>query len=147
MESVAKAQDSGMAHTIMEELPRRDCLAFLSSASVGRLGVSIRALPAILPVNFVLVGSSILIRTATGGDLFRACSDEVVAFETDGFDNSGAYGWSVLVRGIAEEIVEPEQLALANQLGLESWALRGRADRFVVITTTIVSGRRFLRVA
>jgi nitroimidazol reductase NimA-like FMN-containing flavoprotein (pyridoxamine 5'-phosphate oxidase superfamily) len=131
----------------MEELPRRDCLEFLSGTRVGRLGVSIRALPVILPVNFVLVGSSILVRTATGSDLLHACADEVVAFEADGFESAGAYGWSVLVRGIGEEIVEAEQLTLANRLGLESWALRGRADRFVAIPTTIVSGRRFLRVA
>jgi len=135
-----------MAH-ITEELTPQDCLVFLSSASVGRLGVSIRALPVILPVNFILVGSSVLIRTATGSDLLHACRSEVVAFEADGFDGAGAYGWSVLVRGIAEEITEPKQLSLANQLGLESWAIRGRADHFIAIPTTIISGRRFLSVA
>jgi nitroimidazol reductase NimA-like FMN-containing flavoprotein (pyridoxamine 5'-phosphate oxidase superfamily) len=114
---------------------------------VGRLGVSIRALPAILPVNFMLLGSSILIRAATGSDLLRASTDEVVAFEVDGPEQAGSYGWSVLVRGIAEEITDPKELELANELGLESWALRAQANRFLAIPTTMISGRRFLRVA
>jgi nitroimidazol reductase NimA-like FMN-containing flavoprotein (pyridoxamine 5'-phosphate oxidase superfamily) len=47
----------------METLDRAECLRLLEAATVGRIGVSIGALPVILPVNFAGGGGRSEIRT------------------------------------------------------------------------------------
>ena len=126
-----------------QQLTGAECLRLLASVPVGRLGVTIDALPAVLPVNFVVSDGAVLFRTVPGTKLDTATAGAVVAFEVDGFgttDNPG--GWSVLVRGVARELVDPVELAAARELPLESWAWEGGADRFVRIEPTVLTGRR-----
>jgi nitroimidazol reductase NimA-like FMN-containing flavoprotein (pyridoxamine 5'-phosphate oxidase superfamily) len=63
----------------LETLDRDECLRLLATVPVGRIGLSIGALPAILPVNFAMVGSSIVIRTVVGSKLDAATRHAVVA--------------------------------------------------------------------
>ena len=135
-----------MAYTALEVLSRAESLALLPRSRVGRLGVSIGALPAILPVNYIVLGDSVLFRTSGDGELFGASVGEVVAFEVDGYDEAGLFGWSVLVRGVAIEMTDLAETELARKLWLEAWPLGERADRFVVVPTTEITGRRFARV-
>lgn len=44
----------------MEKLTRAQCLELMATVPVGRIGVSVKALPVILPVNFVLLGENIV---------------------------------------------------------------------------------------
>jgi nitroimidazol reductase NimA-like FMN-containing flavoprotein (pyridoxamine 5'-phosphate oxidase superfamily) len=118
-------------------------MALLGQSRVGRVGISVRALPVILPVNFILFDGDVVIRTIPGTKLQAATSGSVVAFEADGFETDGSQGWSVVVQGLAQEIVEPEVLRRLGELPLHAWALNGTADRFVRIETAIVTGRRF----
>lgn len=128
----------------LEELSRTDCLALLGSVHVGRLGVSVEALPSILPVNFSLVGERILIRCVPGSKLDAAVAQQVVAFEADDFDPGGAWGWSVLVRGRGTELSDPAEIAEAEALAPRPWAFDEQvANRLLAIETTIVTGRRF----
>lgn len=116
----------------------------LATVPVGRLGISIEALPAILPVNFVLVHEQIVIRTVPGTKLDAAVAQAVVAFEVDACDPAGGWGWSVLVRGRGSEITDPSELAEAQRLPLRAWAQTdGAASRLLRIQTTVVTGRRF----
>jgi Pyridoxamine 5'-phosphate oxidase len=85
----------------LEVLSREECLSLMATVSVGRLGVSIDALPAILPVNFVLLREQIIVRTVPGTKLDAAAAQAVVAFEVDSYDPGGKWGWSVLVLGLA----------------------------------------------
>jgi uncharacterized protein len=126
-------------------LSREECLSLLATAKVGRLGVSIAALPAILPVNFQLYRDQIVIRTVPGTKLHAAVAQAVVAFEVDDYAGEGTWGWSVLVRGTGAEIIDPIELAEVRSLPLQAWAFRGGepADRFLRIETTLVTGRRF----
>ena len=83
-------------------LGRTECLRLLSGASVGRLAVTVGALPVILPVNFLrLDRDRVLIRTTTGTKLDAATRHAVVAFEVDDFDSFSHTGWSVCVTGVA----------------------------------------------
>lgn len=127
----------------LEDLSREECLALLATVSVGRLGVSIAALPAILPVNFALHEGAVVVRSAPGTKLDAALRQNVVAFEADCFTPDGSRGWSVLVRGVASEVDDPGVLAALRDLPLRSWALPNAANRYIVIATTAVSGRRF----
>ena len=125
----------------LEVLPREECLSLLRRATIGRVAVSIGALPAVLPVNFTVIGDDIVFRTNPGAKLDAALADNVVAFEADDIDPIYHTGWSVLVQGTAREVVEPGQVAEMRRAPLRAWAGSGR-DRFVRIPTNHVSGRR-----
>ncbi len=129
-----------------EELDRRRCLELLGSVPVGRIGVSVRALPVILPVNFVMAGEDVVFRTIPGTKLDAAAAGAVVAFEVDSYARDGSWGWSVLIQGRCSEITDPREMEIVQALPLRAWAFRGGiAERFVRIETTFVSGRRFRR--
>jgi nitroimidazol reductase NimA-like FMN-containing flavoprotein (pyridoxamine 5'-phosphate oxidase superfamily) len=130
---------------VIEELSRDECLQLLSSVPVGRVGVSIGALPAVLPVNFCLLGDGVVFRSKAGAKLSAATAGTVVAFEVDEYDESGQTGWSVLVQGVAHEITEPDELCRVRQLPLESWAFDGAADHAIAVDLAVVSGRRIRR--
>jgi uncharacterized protein len=128
----------------VEDLPRDICLDLLRSASVGRLGVTVRALPAILPVNYVVFGDDIIVRTVPGSKLDAATAQAVVAFEVDDFDKDGSWGWSVLVQGVAHEVTDRTEQAALRSLRIRPWAYPdGEAYRFLRISTELISGRRF----
>ena len=130
-------------HPGIEELDPDECLRLLASVPVGRVGVTIDALPAVLPVNFVVTDGAVVFRTIPGTKLDASTTDAVVAFEVDVYgttDDPG--GWSVLVRGIARELTDPAALASVDLLPLESWASDGDADRFIRIEPTLLTGRR-----
>jgi nitroimidazol reductase NimA-like FMN-containing flavoprotein (pyridoxamine 5'-phosphate oxidase superfamily) len=125
----------------LEELSRTECLELLTSRSLGRLAISVDALPAILPVNYALVDGSIVFRTSPGTKLTAALQAAVVAFEIDEADEASTWGWSVLVVGTAAEILDEASLVRMRQLPLRRWDPRDD-DHFVRIPLEIVSGRR-----
>jgi uncharacterized protein len=130
----------------LETLDRRECLKLLATEPVGRIGVSIGALPAILPVNFALVGDYIVIRTVPGTKLDAAARRSVVAFEVDSYAPDGSSGWSVLVQGVCSEVDDPAERAALAPSGPRPWAFdAGIANRFVRIEVSFVNGRRFRR--
>lgn len=124
----------------LEVLDREDCLRLLAAAPVGRIGVSVSALPVVLPVNFVLWNEQIVVRTGVGRKLYAALLNAVVAFEADHYDADRHHGWSVLVQGASRELTEVEDLAEVTQLPLRSWA-NPDVDRYIAIGTDLVSGR------
>jgi nitroimidazol reductase NimA-like FMN-containing flavoprotein (pyridoxamine 5'-phosphate oxidase superfamily) len=118
-------------------------MALLSTVSVGRVGICIDALPAVLPVNFAVHDGAVVFRTVPGTKLHDATQDAVVAFQADHYSDTRApFGWSVLVRGVARQIIDPSTLAAARLLPLGSWALDGRPDPYVRVEPAMVSGRR-----
>ena len=125
----------------LETIEEAECLRLLESAAVGRLALSVRALPVVLPVNFALMSDGILIRTGAGTKLDQACDRAVVAFEVDGFDPIAKVGWSVLVQGTASVLTAPAELHEAAQVGLAPWG-NPRADSYVKIALDLVTGRR-----
>jgi nitroimidazol reductase NimA-like FMN-containing flavoprotein (pyridoxamine 5'-phosphate oxidase superfamily) len=127
----------------MDELAPSECLELLESVVVGRVGVTIDALPSVLPVNFVVWNGSILFATVPGTKLDAAASNAVVAFEADEYGTSDApTGWSVLVRGIARVVTDRVELAEIERLPLDSWAFDGTANHYVCIEPTVMTGRR-----
>lgn len=83
-------------------LSRSECLVLLGTVTVGRVAVSHRALPMILPVHFrVTAEELVVIRTMPGTILHRATDQTVVAFEAEGPAGSPDPSWSVIVHGVA----------------------------------------------
>ncbi len=124
------------------DLDEAECHRLLRRGSIGRVGVTIDALPAVLPVNYAMHDGAVLFRTVSGTKLDAATANAVVAFEVDGGADDSDGAWSVLVRGIAHEVTDPAELAAVRALPLESWAFDGAADHFVRVEPSIITGRR-----
>jgi nitroimidazol reductase NimA-like FMN-containing flavoprotein (pyridoxamine 5'-phosphate oxidase superfamily) len=128
----------------LASLSAEECLHLLRSEVMGRVGVTWDVLPVILPVNYVVHGNGIVLRTAPGTKLCAALSHCVVAFEVDGVDPVRHEGWSVLVRGPAHEVSDELEIAHLRSLPLRPWA-NDSADHFVIIDIELLSGRRVVR--
>jgi nitroimidazol reductase NimA-like FMN-containing flavoprotein (pyridoxamine 5'-phosphate oxidase superfamily) len=126
----------------LEVLDREESLRLLGTAVVGRIGITSRALPVVLPVNFRFDGRHVLIRTGIGTKLDAATDHAVVAFEVDQIDAETETGWSVVVTGVAREVTDPAALSELARRPLTRWAAGAGADRVVAISTDVVSGRR-----
>jgi nitroimidazol reductase NimA-like FMN-containing flavoprotein (pyridoxamine 5'-phosphate oxidase superfamily) len=92
-------------------LPHNECIVGLQSQRIGRLALSIDALPAVLPVYFVLEASAVVFRTRSGSVLDRHCRNTVVAFEVDSHDAARREGWSVMLVGTANVLGASAELA------------------------------------
>jgi len=122
-------------------LDRDECLRLLASVTIGRVAVSIGALPAVFPVNFVLADGDVIFQTTQGTKLAAAVHNHVVAFEVDAIDAFSHSGWSVLVTGEASVIDAPHEVTAVRRLPLLAWAFPDRAS-FVRVKGDMISGRR-----
>lgn len=123
------------------DLPVDECLRLLRShrSKVGRVGFVDDEGMTILPVNFRLLEGEVVFRTGQGS-LLRAAGHKVpVAFEVDDVDTTSGEAWSVLVRGTAREIVDPDENDFAAMV-VHSWAERDWYG--VAITPSSITGRR-----
>ena len=125
----------------LDELTRDEAIRLLATASVGRVGITVGALPAIMPVNFAVLDDAIVFHSAPGAKVAAALQEAVVAFETDESDVRSSTGWSVLVIGFAREITDRARLERVRSLALSSW-VPGASDHFVEIPLDLVTGRR-----
>jgi hypothetical protein len=60
-------------------LSQEECLALLSTVSIGRIGTTVDALPVVLPVTFALHNGSIVFRTMPRTKLHDATRNAVIA--------------------------------------------------------------------
>lgn len=117
-----------------------ECLALLASAPLGRVAVTVGALPAVFPVNFTLVDRRILFFTSEGTKLAAATRNAIVAFEADDFDVVDRSGWSVLAVGPATEVVDHDLNERARRAMVDAWA-EGDRSHLVQIDAEVITGR------
>ena len=127
--------------TTLQAMPRGECLRLLGTKSIGRLGLTTRALPTILPVNYWFDGSAIYVLTNHGSKLDAAMRDAVVAFEIDEVDGIEHTGWSVVVTGIASVVTDPDELERLRHAPIARWA-PGWEGYVLSISVEMVAGRR-----
>jgi nitroimidazol reductase NimA-like FMN-containing flavoprotein (pyridoxamine 5'-phosphate oxidase superfamily) len=130
------------AHEI-HELTRAECLELLGQSHVGRLAFidSVGTFPIIVPVDYLVHRSSVVFRTDPGAKLAAAVRGAGVGFEVDQTDEIERTGWSVLLRGTAEEVVDADEVAELEQLHLQPRA-PGAKQHYVRIEVNLLSGRR-----
>lgn len=129
----------------LEVLPLAQCLSLLRSRPLGRLAYQDKGVPTVVPVNHLVDGSTIVMRSMTGGKLDHAIVGAPVAFQLDDHDPSRGTGWSVLVRGRAVLIEDDEQIARFDD-ELDSWAIEDTSDAsWIRVVPDEVSGRRLRR--
>lgn len=128
----------------MEHLGPEECWELVRSQPAGRLGVLVDSAPEIYPVNHVVDRGVIVFRTG-GGTKWRGLDrNPSVCFEVDQIDAVAATGWSVLVKGRAFELTDPEDIRLAGELPLHAWVFED-GTQFVRIVPTEITGRRIGR--
>jgi nitroimidazol reductase NimA-like FMN-containing flavoprotein (pyridoxamine 5'-phosphate oxidase superfamily) len=125
----------------LEVLDRDECRQLLGTQLLGRIGVTVDALPVVLPVNFQLFDGEIVIQTERDTRLAEATDNAVVAFEVDNAEPGGTGSWSVTLTGIATEITDPELISQLRLLPFTRW-VRSDGDRYVGISLDLMSGRR-----
>ena len=127
----------------LAKLTEAEAVELLGTQEVGRLVFTRWALPAVVPVNFVLRGGAIWIWTASASSMWQAVRGSVVAFEVDQLDAATRSGWSVVVLGVAELVTRPEEIDGARRHGPEPW-IPGRKEHLLRIPLKLVSGRRIV---
>jgi nitroimidazol reductase NimA-like FMN-containing flavoprotein (pyridoxamine 5'-phosphate oxidase superfamily) len=127
----------------LEVLGDDEARRLLAGAEVGRVGYSIGALPAIVPVNYRMADGAVVFLTGAGSKLTAALSGSVVAFEVDDFELADRTGWSVLVVGQAQVVTDDDLSRAVASTGLMPF-VDGPRSRIVRITPSFVSGRRIV---
>lgn len=115
---------SGLRQSV--QLEDAEALELLGSVSLGRIVFTLRALPAIRPVNHLLDDGDIIVRTHEGSPLVAHAEESdgrgvVVAYEADSIDPWTHLGWSVIAIGYAHLITDRGELD-RYQLLLRPWA-------------------------
>jgi uncharacterized protein len=133
---------AGEGQTSVHDLSSAEALELLQFHShVGRLGFIVDGRPMILPVNYLADAESIVFCTQPGTKLGAVGAGAPVAFEVD--DSRALYhaGWSVLVKGTAREVTDPDELDELRRGPLHSWATRS-TEHWVRIDIEEITGRR-----
>jgi nitroimidazol reductase NimA-like FMN-containing flavoprotein (pyridoxamine 5'-phosphate oxidase superfamily) len=126
----------------MRQLTHAQCLELLATQQIGRLGVNAQHYPLIFPVNYAMDRDVVVIRTGPGTKLSEAAHANVT-FEVDEIDQFRRTGWSVIVRGVAEEVTPAHRAELIRRTlstGVEPWA-PGEHGHWLRIIPTSITGR------
>jgi nitroimidazol reductase NimA-like FMN-containing flavoprotein (pyridoxamine 5'-phosphate oxidase superfamily) len=126
-------------------LSAQECHALLAASRVGRVLVSLDAMPAAFPVNYAVLGDDVVFRTAPGTKLSAAVEHTVLGFEVDDVDFVHRCGWSVLAVGMSRVVTDEREIAELDGLELDSWWSLPFA-RYVRIEAQRISGRRVAAV-
>ena len=123
-------------------LTQGECYELLRRATVGRIAYVIDGWPVVVPVNYLVDGDDIVVRTDPGTRLAaHARYTTQLGFEVDAPDMLFKSGWSVLAHGLAQEIVDEDELERLAARRLEPWA-RGPKSVWIRIGLLQITGRR-----
>ncbi|MQA63259.1 MAG: pyridoxamine 5'-phosphate oxidase family protein [Actinophytocola sp.] len=106
----------------MRELSPGEALRRLGSVPIGRVVFTIGALPAIRPVNHLLVDGDVILRCHEGAALMKVVG-QVVAYQADLIDPETHIGWSVIATGKAT-LVEDRDAIARYESRLRPWVDR-----------------------
>jgi uncharacterized protein len=99
-----------------------ECRALLKTVTSGRLALSVRALPVVLTVNYLVQEPRLILSVTSGAGVRAACDGTVVAFQVDGIDVPSETGWNVLVQGRARLLQTGAELVAAEEALSMIWA-------------------------
>jgi nitroimidazol reductase NimA-like FMN-containing flavoprotein (pyridoxamine 5'-phosphate oxidase superfamily) len=123
-------------------LSRRECLELLRTEQIGRAVFTDRAMPQILPVTYSVFDDDIVLATTSTSRLALASEGGVLAFEVDHHDPETRTGWSVVVTGLAVQVVDPVEQAQVLSV-LDPWA-PGHHDMLLRLPSSVLTGRRIV---
>lgn len=129
----------------LRDLPEAEALRRLASVPLGRIVFTRQALPAVRPVNHIVVDGQVIIRSNLGTILSAevAPAGAVVAFEADELDAAERLGWSVIITGMARLVTDPREIE-RFKARLSPW-VAGTMDQVIRIRPEIVTGFELVR--
>ncbi len=92
----------------------------LAQNSLGRVAISVGALPAIRTVRYTLAEEGVIFRVAPESRLCQAVNNAVVALVPTTCDDSTGRGWSVVVQGRCNPVNDTERFSRLRSLPLMS---------------------------
>jgi nitroimidazol reductase NimA-like FMN-containing flavoprotein (pyridoxamine 5'-phosphate oxidase superfamily) len=98
--------------------------------------------PHIIPVNYSVVDSAVIISTSPYSVLGTYGRDATMAFEIDQFDYDYRRGWSVVARGRAETVTDPEELRHIRSVWEPTPWASGLRNLFLRLPWQELSGRQ-----
>jgi len=129
-------------HAGLAVLSFEECLELMAHTGVGRVAFLADGEIEVLPVNYTVEGARVAFRTATGSKLEAAVERAVVAFEVDAYDKVERTGWSVVIKGRAEVVLDAALVARLERSGLKPYSTAVPKPEWVVIHPTAITGRR-----
>jgi len=130
---------------VLEVLDEEQCRSLIQSRNLGRIAFTFEGVPEIFPINYAADGSTVVFRTAEDTRL-QAATKHRVAFEVDDWDPTAGVGWSVVVKGVAEEItrgIDPFAVALRSQPVIP--LAPGAREVWIAVYPAEITGRRIRR--
>ena len=123
-------------------IPADECRTLLATRQLGRIGLAGGPFPLILPVNYVLDGDAVVIRTDSP-KITAAADHTRVAFEVDDVDERTRSGWSVLVQGWGQDLTDAAGSAFEQlrRRSIGPWA-PGEKAHWLAVEIRHISGRR-----
>lgn len=92
----------------MESVSREEALEVLAVQPVAHLGIVVDGAPYVTPMSFVLEGERVLFRTIAGKKLDLIRVNPAVCIETADYDPDTGDWVSVIIRGTARLVDDPE---------------------------------------
>ena len=123
-----------------DALDRDECLGRISQASLARVVISVRCLPAALPVYVHVADHHVLIASGEQSVIEAARRNDVLAVQVDGADDDGTT-WSVQATGIAHIPGPTDALRIVADNSRLRAALESGAT-VIAIASTVVGGER-----
>ena len=128
------------------ELSRSECETLLRRGVVGRVAIATPTGPHVMPLNYSVSGSSVVVCTTPYSMLGTYGRDSMLAFEIDHFEHPRQRGWSVVVRGRAEAVEDQRRAAHPRPRAATTRGPPGRRSLYLRIPLTEVDrappGRR-----
>lgn len=127
----------------LEILSEHQCRELLASRDLGRIAFPLGDDTEIFPVNYSTDGTIVVFRTGAGTKLAQSPVSRV-AFEVDEWDATKQVGWSVVLKGVAQEVTsgtDPFSTALRTRKVVP--LAPGEHDYWIAIYPAKISGRRF----
>jgi len=123
----------------LDVLAEDECYRRLGDNGIGRVAVTVGALPAIFPVGYAVHDGAVYFRTAPGTKLAAATRGAIIAFEVDHIEPVSHSGWSVVVVG-PTAVLDEEPTPSGGQLRVPRWLSSG-PEHLVRLTPVMVTGR------
>lgn len=127
----------------LEILSEEQCRELLASRDLGRIAFAHAENIEIFPVNYSTDGTIVVFRTGAGTKLAHSTVPRV-AFEVDDWDVAKKIGWSVVLKGVAQEVTsgtDPFSTILRTRDVVP--LVPGEHDYWIAIYPAEISGRRF----
>ncbi len=123
----------------IRDLDLPTCDRLIRGGAFGRFAFVSPRGPEIVPVNYVVHGSAVVVRTAPDGVLAQHAAGAELVFEMDAVDHEYWHGFSIVARGVGE-LVESPPTPEAGAPPPRPWA---EGDRTCVLRMewTEISGR------